>query len=96
MKRADRFNVAIAAILLTLEMMADNFAGLSRHLPNECRDARDKLDRYLPNAKTRLMDLYFPRRDEVGTQEFEVLLTQLFQEGAPSPDTSNGGLKNVR
>jgi hypothetical protein len=88
LKKANGFNVTIAAVLLTLEMMASGFAGLSRHWPKECQDAREKIDKYFPIYKTRFMDLYFPRRDEVGTEEFAGRLTQLFESEKEAVDRS--------
>jgi hypothetical protein len=72
--QSSKMGLIVTAILLTLEMMADNFAGLAKLIPHECEQARDIVEQYFPNCKTRLMDVYFPRRNEVGTQEFEALL----------------------
>jgi hypothetical protein len=72
--QSNKMQLTLGAILLTLEMMADNFAGLANLLPSECERAREAIEMYFPHSKTRLMDLYFPRRAEVGTQEFAALL----------------------
>ena len=76
-RQTRRARVLIAAILLTLEMMANEFAGLGKHLPKECQKAREVIKKYLPFSQTRLTDIYFQRlAEEEGAQEFEALLTE--------------------
>jgi len=63
-------------LLLSLEVLASDFAGWGRRFPLAKRKATAVLNKYLPTTRTRLLDYYLPPR---GHQRSELvkLLTAL-------------------
>ena len=64
-KERNGFFRMIAAIILSFEMLADDFAGWGEACPGSRVEAEDLLQKNLPNARTRLLDTYLPRRSEL-------------------------------
>lgn len=58
-KRSNRGYVLVATILLSLEILASDFAGWGKRFPLAKRRADAILREYLPNSRTWLMDFYF-------------------------------------
>jgi len=75
-KKALKGYVLIMTIMLSLEVLASDFAGWGRRFPMAKRKATAVLNKYLPTARTRLLDYYLPHR---GHQRSELvkLLTPL-------------------
>src|SRR5262249_29651822 len=64
-KKRNEYYVLVAAIILALEMLATDFAGWGTAFPEARRKAGDLLREYLPNDRTRLLDIYLPHRAEL-------------------------------
>ena len=47
-------------LLLSLEVLASDFAGWGRRFPMAKRKATAVLNKYLPTTRTRLLDYYLP------------------------------------
>ena len=54
----------IMTLLLSLEVLASDFAGWGRRFPMAKRKATAVLNEYLPTTRTRLLDYYLPRRGD--------------------------------
>jgi hypothetical protein len=62
-KKANEGFVLIATAILSLEVLASDFAGWGRRFPWAKRKAEEFRREHLPNSLTRLMDLYlYPQR----------------------------------
>ncbi|HKQ87664.1 MAG TPA: hypothetical protein VJS43_12955 [Candidatus Acidoferrales bacterium] len=61
-KKALRGYVLIMTVMLSLEVLASDFAGWGRRFPMAKRKASAVLNEYLPTARTRLLDYYLPHR----------------------------------
>lgn len=62
-KRANEGFVLIATVILSLEVLASDYAGWGRRFPFAKRKADDFRRAHLPTSRTRLMDLYlYPQR----------------------------------
>jgi hypothetical protein len=63
-------------VMLSLEVLASDFAGWGRRFPVAKRKATSVVNKYLPTTRTRLLDYYLPHR---GHQRSELvkLLTPL-------------------
>jgi hypothetical protein len=57
-KQANQGYVLVATVLLSLELLANDFAGWGKRFPLAKLRADSILREYLPNARTRLMDFY--------------------------------------
>jgi hypothetical protein len=57
-KQANQGYVLVATILLSLELLANDFAGWGKRFPLAKFKADSILREHLPNARTRLMDFY--------------------------------------
>jgi hypothetical protein len=57
-KRANEGFVLIATVILSLEVLASDFAGWGRRFPWAKRKAEEFRREHLPESRTRLMDLY--------------------------------------
>jgi hypothetical protein len=55
----------ISALMLSLEMSGNNFGGVVTRLPTLRETADAKLREYLEASRTRFLDLYLPRRDQI-------------------------------
>jgi len=75
-KKALKGYMLIMTLLLSLEVLASDFAGWGRRFPMAKRKATAVLNKYLPTTRTRLLDYYLPHR---GHQRSELikLLTPL-------------------
>jgi hypothetical protein len=71
-KEAKKFSVMVSALFLALEMVGNDFAGLGGRL-RILQTARDRLDKYLPDKRTKFMDFYLPRRAEADPKFLEEL-----------------------
>lgn len=73
-KRAEKeFYTTLAAIILAMESLADNVGGCAERYPAAALEARRTLDKYLPNDRTRLLNLYLPGRSELTHDLFAAL-----------------------
>jgi hypothetical protein len=62
-KRANEGFVLIATVILSLEVLASDYAGWGRRFPFAKRKAEEFRRAHLPTSRTRLMDLYlYPQR----------------------------------
>jgi hypothetical protein len=75
-KKALKSYVLIMTVMLSLEVLASDFAGWGRRFPVAKRKATAVVNKYLPTTRTRLLDYYLPPR---GHQRSELvkLLTPL-------------------
>lgn len=64
----------IAAFLLALEMVSEDFIGLAKYLPSVWKAAHEKVEKFFPNQKTRFMDIYIPGRNEMDQGEFQKMI----------------------
>lgn len=64
----------IAAFLLALEMVSEDFIGLATYLPSVWKAAHDKIENFFPNQKTRFMDIYIPGRNELDQKKFQKMI----------------------
>jgi len=69
-KKALKGYILIITVLLSLEVLASDFAGWGRRFPMAKRMATAVLSKYLPTARTRLLDYYLPHR---GHQRLELV-----------------------
>ena len=69
-KKAVEGYVFIITVILSLEVLASDFAGWGTRFPSAKRKARVAMDHYLQTARTRLLDYYLPPR---GQQRPELL-----------------------
>ena len=61
-KKALKGYVLIMTVILSLEVLASDFAGWGRRLPVAKRKATAVVNKYLPSTRTRLLDYYLPHR----------------------------------
>ncbi len=73
-KQYQKFGVLIAALLLTLEMVNDDFIELSKYLPSVWQTAHEKVERHFPDQKTRFLDIYIPGRNELDQAELQKMI----------------------
>ena len=59
-KKALRGYVLIMTVMLSLEVLASDFAGWGRRFPMAKRKATAVVNKYLPSTRTRLLDYYLP------------------------------------
>jgi len=63
-KKAVEGYVFIITVILSLEVLASDFAGWGTRFPSAKRKARVAMDHYLQTARTRLLDYYLPPRGQ--------------------------------
>ena len=61
-KKALKGYMLIMTLLLSLEVLASDFAGWGTRFPMAKRKATAVLNKYLPTTRTRLLDYYLPHR----------------------------------
>jgi hypothetical protein len=61
-RQETKFYTLIAAIILALEMLADDFAGWGTRFPVAMQRASQVVGDTLPNRRTRLLDVFLPQR----------------------------------
>ena len=61
-KKALKGYMLIMTLLLSLEVLASDFAGWGKRFPMAKRKATAVLNKYLPTTRTRLLDYYLPPR----------------------------------
>jgi len=71
-----KFETATAAVILSMELLADNVGGCAKVFPDAALKARSLLDENLPNDRTGLLDLYLPNRDEIPRDVFAALASK--------------------
>jgi len=59
-KKALKCYVLIMTVMLSLEVLASDFAGWGRRFPVAKRKATAAVNKYLPSTRTRLLDYYLP------------------------------------
>jgi len=64
-RRADEFSTLQGAIILAIEFLGDNVTGSAERYPAAALKAKSVLDKFLPDDRTRLLDIYLPRRAEL-------------------------------
>jgi hypothetical protein len=74
-KRMQDLYTLLAAIILATELLADNVAGCMEEYPAAVLKARGILDEYVPNDRTRLLDLYLPGRADLPHGAFAALVS---------------------
>lgn len=55
-----KYAIMIMAIMLSIEVLGNDFAGWGERFPEERQRAMDVLERYFSSNKTRLIDIYMP------------------------------------
>jgi hypothetical protein len=100
--RTNSFYILISALMLALEMAGNNFGGLVTHLPAAQKTADARLREYLAASRTRFLDIYLPRRDEIPQEALTELASMLDKEDwymtplvfeeiyVPKPEASHG------
>lgn len=63
-KKAVEGYVFIITVILSLEVLASDFAGWGTRFPSAKRKARAAMGHYLQTARTRLLDYYLPPRGQ--------------------------------
>jgi hypothetical protein len=63
-KKATGGYALIITVILSLEVLASDFAGWGRRFPLAKRKATAVVDKYLPTTRTRLLDYYLPHRGD--------------------------------
>jgi len=78
-RKARQMDITLCAILMSLELVANDFGEASRYLPDAYNEARAKIEKYLPNHARRVLDLYMPGVDGSEGEEFRTGLIQFFE-----------------
>jgi hypothetical protein len=81
-KRSNGFYILISALMLALEMTGNNFGGVVTRLPVPQETADARLREYLADSRTRFLDFYLPRRDEIPEHGLTSLADLLASDGA--------------
>jgi hypothetical protein len=83
----------LAAIVLSIECLGCNFAGWGDRFPNAKQRADDILNEYLPENRTRLLDMYMPLRAQLDQEQIRNLgpSTGGFAEGKRAREFRNAG-----
>jgi len=68
-----KFYNLLLAIIFALEILAKDVAGCADLFPDAAQKARNILDEFLPNHRTRLLDIYLPRRNGMARGSFALL-----------------------
>jgi len=73
-KRYQELRLMVVARLLALELVNDDFIGLSKYLPILWETAHRKIELCFPTNHTRFLDFYIPSRGELERSELQGLL----------------------
>ena len=65
---ANEYYALLAAVILALEMLANDFADLGSRFPDAKRQANKVFESWMPNSRTRLLDIYLPRREKIAPE----------------------------
>lgn len=66
-RREREMYICVESIILALEMLATNFAGLGERYPEARDEANSTFAPFPPHLRTRLLDTYLPNRDTSAT-----------------------------
>lgn len=72
-KTANECYALIATVILSLEMLASDFAGWGARCPRARRTAIERVAQFFPTRRSRLMDVYLPPRLNISTDMLEAM-----------------------
>jgi hypothetical protein len=61
-RKDDYKRIRLLAIVMAFEVLGENFAGWAEQYPASAKRAKEVLNQYFSDSKTRLLDLYFANR----------------------------------
>src|SRR5262249_36013346 len=86
-KKALKCYVLIMTVMLSLEVLASDFAGWGRRFPVAKRKANAVVNKYLPTTRTRLLDYYLPHRGHQRPELVKLLTPIVAARVAPATES---------